>query len=185
MLIGFLEVFMLVFVVIVVRLLYKLLNRKKYLGKLLFKAQESKSKGYSAVKPNIIFWIFMCCLWVYLLTLQILNIYKYPNRGLYSNIILSVFWIIGSFINILGIIYDKEIRENGIYIRQDGMYRSNVVYWADILSYKWIDDQKLELTFEYRSFFNYKDKTTKVWIIKQEDKEKVDSIFNRYVDKGK
>jgi len=174
---------MLIFVVIIVRLLYKLLNRKKYLGEFLFKVQESQSKGNRVFKPKVMFWIFMCCLWVYLLTLQLINIHKYPNGGIYTNVILSVFWIIGSFFNILGIIYDKEIRENGIYIRQDGMYRSNIVYWADIISYKWIDNQKLELTFE-RSFFNYKDKTTKVWMIQQEDKEKVDSIFNRYVNKG-
>ncbi|MBU5675844.1 hypothetical protein KQI88_05390 [Alkaliphilus sp. MSJ-5] len=52
----------------------------------------------------------------------------------------------------------------------------------DIIDYKWTKDEELEITFQPSNRFALKKEVTKVWTIRAEDKEKIDEIFNRYID---
>lgn len=158
--------FALITLIFIVYSLFRQLNRKKYLGKLLLQVP-----GDFNSRSSMFLFMFIGCLWVFILIAGLTKVSPYYT-GYISNLISPVIWIILCFINILGIKYDKEIRENGIIIRQD------YVYWSDIINYEWVEDERLKITFRSRIL----KKVTKVWTIDPSDKEKIDMIFNRYVN---
>ncbi len=59
------------------------------------------------------------------------------------DLITPVLWIFICLIHMLRCINDREIREKCIKIKYSG-----IVYWKDIIDYKWTKDEELEITFQ-------------------------------------
>jgi len=169
---GFLDIITLITLIIAIYLLFNELYRKHKLGKLSFKVS-----GDFNGRSSIFFWYFMGFFWTLILIAEVgkinPNYYDIPISSLASPVI----WIVLCTINILRIKYAKEIRENGIIIGQD------YVHWINIIKYEWIGDERLGITYFKRTLSESKKETSEVWIIEPEDKEKIDIIFNRYMNK--
>ncbi len=165
--IGYLDVFSIITLIIMICLLFIHLNRKKKLGKLLLKMKDKTNRRYS-----MFFWFFMACIYVLFSIQDIINI----NNASITSLVSPVLWIILSTISILGIKYDKEVRENGITVNQD------YIYWSDIISYEWKGKEKLEITYYDPKLSIFNKKTSYEWIVEIEDKEKVSEFFNQYIN---
>lgn len=168
---GFSDVITLITLVVAIFVLFKKLNKKRYLGKLLFKVS-----GDFNVRSSMFFWFLMGSLQLLFLILQLININQDNHKPSITALVSPVIWIILSIISILRIKYDKEIRENGIIIDQD------YVYWLDIIKHEWIGEERLEITYFKPTLPIFKKGTSKVWVIEPEDKEEIDMIFNRYMN---
>ena len=96
--------------------------------------------------------------------------YTRPVRNLATPIL----GLLGCLLNLLRYINVREIREKGITI-QEGF-----VYWKDIIGYSWKTGCKLEIVFKEQNPLFPRRKTTKVWDVEQENKIRVDEIFNHY-----
>ncbi len=167
--IGKLEIFMGVALIMGICYLYKEINRKKYLGELILKLP----KGWNT-KAAISFWILLGFFWIFFLLESGLNIgrdyYTRPVR----NIATPILGLLACLLNLLRYINVREIREKGITI-QEGF-----VYWKDIIGYSWKTGCKLEIVFKEQNPLFPRRKTTKVWDVEQENKIRVDEIFNHY-----
>jgi len=170
--IGFLEIITFIALGMYIYLFLKEFNREKYLGRLTWKVPRDFN-----VRTSIFFWSFLGCFWVFLLILRLVDLNMYTDMNLIRSLMAPVLMILMCLYNILQCINDKEIREKGVKIREGG-----IVYWKDIINYKWIKDEKLEIVIQPNFRFALNKKVTKVWNINPEDKEKVDLLFHRYLN---
>lgn len=163
--IGILDVISVIILVLLLYIVFRQINRKKYLGKLIFK----ESRNFSSI-VSIFYWSLLSCFSI------VFFIDKYSNIDQSNHIISSLIspfvFTLTCFSSLLEIKYDKEIREKGITII--GGY----IYWKDIINYKWLSHKKLQITFKT---FVFK-KLTREWTVESEDKEKVDMLLSRYTN---
>ncbi|QUH21227.1 hypothetical protein [Alkaliphilus sp. B6464] len=173
--IGFLEIVILIALIMYIYLFLKEFNRQEYLGRLILQVPRDFN-----TRASIFFWSLLGCFWIFLLISRLVNLSRYADMNPTMNLMIPVLWILLCIYRILQHINDKEIRENGITIIQGG-----IVYWKDIIDYRWLKDEKLEIVFQQNFRFALNKKVTKIWTINSEDKENIDMIFHRYLDIGK
>jgi len=170
--IGFLEIVTVIALIMYIYLFLKEFNRGKYLGRLILQVPRDFN-----TRTSIFIWSILGCFWIFLFISRLANLIRYADMNPIRSLMMPVLWVLLCIYNILQLINDKEIRENGITIIQGG-----IVYWKDIINYRWLKDEKLEIVFQPNVKFILNKEVTKVWTINPEDKEKIDMIFHRYLD---
>jgi len=135
--IGFLEVITLIALIMYVYLFLKEFNRGKYLGRLILQVPRDFN-----TRASIFVWSLLGCFWIFLLISRLVNLSRYADTNPIRSLMMPVLWGLLCIYHILQLINDKEIRENGITIIQGG-----IVYWKDIINYRWLKDEKLEIVF--------------------------------------
>lgn len=169
--IGFLEIMGSLVLVMYTYLFLKEFNRGKYLGKLILQVP----KDFNTI-ASIFFWCLLSCIFIFILISELINLSKYTDTNLIRSLMMPVFWTVFCIHHILQLVNDKEIRENGITIKEGG-----IVYWKDIVDYRWLKDEKLEIVFKPSFRFALNKEITKTWTVNSKDKEKVNEIFNQYI----
>lgn len=170
--IGFLEIIGSIILIMHIYFFIKEFNREKYLGRLILQVP----KDFNAI-ASIFFWSLLGCFWIFILISKLANLNRYADINIIRSLMVPVLWIMLCIHHILQLINDKEIREKGITVKEGG-----IVYWKDIINYRWIKDEKLEIVFKPNFRFASNEKRTKIWTINSEDKEKVDMLFQRYLN---
>lgn len=161
------QIFFVLNIVIIILGIYLLLTNLYTIycrGKLIVKVKESK--GLS------IFWVVALTFWVAMTWFGISEYINYKDSRVINNIIVNIFWIESSVLNIIRSVRSAEIRENGIY-------NSGYFYkWSKIKNYSWVSENVIQ--FKIDTLF--KANRSCEFAIKEEFKLKIDEIMqNIYI----
>lgn len=160
-----------VIILIVIRLLSELFALFKQ-GKLIVKGEGGK--GYT------IFYAWILFLFVLLLYGTVRNYMDYKKYKFYTDfytdrnvnqILMGIFWIEFTFLNLIRYLRGSEIREKGIY--KFGLFYK----WHRIRCYYWTSSTTIK--FEIDSLFKFKRNLDIT--IKDESKLKADETLQRYI----
>ncbi|ABR48266.1 hypothetical protein Amet_2106 [Alkaliphilus metalliredigens QYMF] len=165
--IKFFDIILLLAAISVIYQFIKDLNRKKYVGKLIFKASQDFDS-----KATIFFWSMLGCIWLFFLIARGVNIERYDYMHPIRMIMPRAVWVLISLQYIYKYHNNKEIRERGITTD------TGFIYWKEIVCYDWKESNKLEITYRPSGRFSLKKERNKIWTIENEDKKEISKLFD-------
>ena len=146
-------------------------NRSKYLGDLIIKIPRDFSN-----KVAIGFWIVLLCFWIFFLIEASINFNQELIRYGVRKLITTVSWLFICSIYLFNNINYREIRQKGIKIVE------GIIYWRDILDYKWIEEDKLVIKFIKRIPLLYKWESTIYINIPNNQRVRVEEILKEEIN---
>lgn len=158
------ELLIIIMIIIITSFLLKELYLANHHGKLIMKVNQRKKLS--------IFWVVMLII-SGLFMINDISIYIHYKELLYKDsILIYLFLIEFSILNIVEAIKYSEIRDKGIYLLSD-FYK-----WSKIENYTWISPNIVQ--FKIATLFKIK-LNIKLNIDKVEDKKKIEEILHRYI----
>lgn len=158
------QIFFILNTVIIILGIYLLLTNLYTIywrGKLIAKVKESK--GLS------IFWGVALIFWVAMTWFGISEYINYKDSRIINNIIVNIFWVESSVLNLIMSVRSAEIRENGIY--KSGHFYN----WSKIKDYSWISENVIQ----FKISILFKANRSCEFTIKEEVKLKVNEVMQR------
>ncbi len=174
--IGVFELIMLAFIVAMLYLWYRELNRRKYLGDLILRLPRN-----FANKASIVFWCIMLAFWVFFLIEATISFNNDFAIAGYRRLIAPLLWMFICPLNIIRDINYQEIRQQGIKLPE------GIIYWKDVIDYNWIQESTLKISF-YNSIPSLRKFERSIQLkIDSEQQPRIDALLksNDVIIKGK